>query len=114
MATISQFSVLVFLLVFFANSQVLITSTTHHSTISASPAVSPYVTAPNISSFFPTPRGVGGPESFAASPEAEASSPSSGEFVGKRTSSSARLDCAAAAIVGILLISSFLITCRVV
>ncbi|XP_054791037.1 uncharacterized protein LOC129302468 [Prosopis cineraria] len=115
MASMSPFTVLVFLAVFFANSQVLISTTDHpRTTSSASPAVSPYVTAPNISSFFPRPTGVDhGTPSSAASPQAEAPGPSSGEFVGKIFSSSTRLDCSAA-IVGILLISSFLQTSMVV
>ncbi|KAK4282195.1 hypothetical protein QN277_013600 [Acacia crassicarpa] len=116
MASISPLVVLVFLIAFFANSQVLISTTDRPRSRSASPAVSPYVTAPNISSFFPRPTGVDqdkGSPSYAASPESAAPAPSSGGFVGKMFSSSTRLDYSAA-IVGILLISNFILTSLVV
>lgn len=114
MASISPFAVLVFFIFFFANSQVLISTTDHPRATSASPSAAPYVTAPNISSFFPHPTDVDkGTPSFAAPPESEAPAPSSGEFAGKMLSSSIRLDCSAA-IVGILLISSFILTSMVV
>ncbi|EXB62847.1 hypothetical protein L484_008697 [Morus notabilis] len=56
-------------------------------TISASPAVLPYVTTPNMSSFFPSP-GAQQPVSSAGPPNSEASAPvpSSGEFVGRVSS----------------------------
>ncbi|KAG8656029.1 hypothetical protein MANES_04G092250v8 [Manihot esculenta] len=59
--------------------------------IAASPAVLPYVTAPNMSSFFPTPTDEW-PLSSAdpPRPEALAPLPNSGEFIGKSSSSSAR------------------------
>ncbi|RZC23706.1 hypothetical protein D0Y65_003160 [Glycine soja] len=89
MATSSKLSSFVFLFVLLADSLALRSST--EPTISASPK--PYVVAP-------------------APPEEEASlpplAPSSSEFVGKKSSSSSRLDYAAA-IVGILLFS-FLIS----
>lgn len=116
MASFSPLVVLVFLIVFFANSQVLISTTDRPRATSASPSFSPYVTAPNISSFFPHPTGAdkGTPNFSAASPESGAPAPSSGEFVGgKMFSSSSRLDCSAA-IVGILVISSFTLTSLVV
>ncbi|KAK7311300.1 hypothetical protein RJT34_09346 [Clitoria ternatea] len=101
MATITKLFALVILLTLFANSKGL--GSTIEPTISASPGVLPYVTAPDISSFFPTPSD-NQPMSSAAPSEAEASTPapSSGEFDGRKSSGSARLDCAGA-IVGILL-----------
>ena len=109
MATIIKLSSFVFLLVLLGNSQVL--SSTTEPTIPASPGVLPYVTAPDISSFFPTPSD-NQPMSSAAPSEAEppAPAPSSGEFDGKKTSGSARLDCA---IFGIML-CSFLISSIVI
>ncbi|XP_020219912.1 uncharacterized protein LOC109802908 [Cajanus cajan] len=78
-------------------------SSTSEPTISASPGVLPYVTAPDISSFFPTPS-ANEPMSSGAPFEAEAPSPAptSGEFEGKKSSGSARLDCAGV-IVSVLL-----------
>ncbi|KAK7290552.1 hypothetical protein RIF29_05057 [Crotalaria pallida] len=111
MATLIKLSVfVVFLVVLLSNSEVLISSTTE-PTISASPGVLPYVTAPDISSFFPTTTPTANqPINSAAAPEAEepVPAPSSGEFEGKKSSTSARLD-SAAAIVAILLFS-FLIS----
>jgi len=75
-------------------------------TISASPGVLPYVSAPDISSFFPTPSGYE-PVSYDASSEPPAPAPSSGEFEGKKSSGSARLDCAGA-IVAVLLCFAFI------
>ncbi|GMY12992.1 mitochondrial phosphate carrier protein 3, mitochondrial-like [Fagus crenata] len=68
-------------------------SSTSEPTISASPAVSPYVTAPNMSSFFNSPS-VQRPLSSAAAPHSEAITPvpRSGEFVGRSSSNSARSD----------------------
>ncbi|KAK7377574.1 hypothetical protein VNO80_03001 [Phaseolus coccineus] len=80
-------------------------SSTTEPTISASPGVLPYVSAPDISSFFPTPSGYQS-VSYGAS-EAPAPAPSSGEFEGKKSSGSARLDCAGA-IVGVLLCFAFI------
>ncbi|KAK2968800.1 hypothetical protein RJ640_028193 [Escallonia rubra] len=60
-------------------------------TISASPAVLPYVNAPNMSSFFPAPKTM--PLNPAVSPSLQAVSPipSSGEFVGRSWSSAVKL-----------------------
>lgn len=112
MATVIKLSIFVFVFVLLANSQVL--SSITEPTISASPGVLPYVTAPDISSFFPTPS-VNRPMSSAAPSEAEesAQAPSSGEFQGKKSSSSSRLINCAAAIVGIQLFS-FLISSIVI
>ncbi|KAK7395977.1 hypothetical protein VNO78_16632 [Psophocarpus tetragonolobus] len=106
MATIIKLFSLVILVVFLANSKGV--SSTAEPTISASPGVLPYVTAPDISSFFPTPNG-SQPMSSGAPTETEAPAPapSSGEFEGKKTSDSARLDCAGA-IVGVLLCCALL------
>ncbi|TKY46264.1 hypothetical protein E2542_SST28302 [Spatholobus suberectus] len=103
MATISKLSAFIFLFVLLANSLVL--SSRAETTISASPTVKSYATAPGITSFFPTPS-ADRPMNWAAPPEEEASTPapSSGEFVGRKSSSSPRLNCAAA-IVGILVCS---------
>ncbi|XP_061349952.1 uncharacterized protein LOC133295171 [Gastrolobium bilobum] len=113
MATITKLFSFVFLVVLLCNSHVLMSSTTE-PTISASPGLLPYVNAPDISSFFPTPSD-NRPMNSAAPSEAEASAPapSSGEFDGKKSSSSVRLDFTAAIFVGILL-SSFLISSIVI
>ncbi|KAL4652992.1 hypothetical protein ACB092_01G269800 [Castanea dentata] len=68
-------------------------SSTSEPTISASPAVSPYVTPPNMSSFFHS-RSAQRPLSSAAAPHSKAITPvpSSGEFVGRSSPNSARLD----------------------
>uniref|UniRef100_A0A151UF95 Uncharacterized protein n=1 Tax=Cajanus cajan TaxID=3821 RepID=A0A151UF95_CAJCA len=106
MATISKLSSIVIHFVLLANSLVLSSST--EPRISASPTVNPYVTAPGIASFFPSPS-ADRPMNWAAPPEAEAEAsapaPNSGEFVGKKSSSSYRSDCAAAIVV--ILICSF-------
>ncbi|CAL0332953.1 unnamed protein product [Lupinus luteus] len=101
MATIIKLSLFLFLVIMLSNSKVL--SSTIEPTISASPSVLPYVTAPDISSFFPTPS-TNKPLSSSAPPETQAPAPSSGEFEGKKSSNSAKLDCVAA-IVAILLSS---------
>ncbi|KAL6325563.1 hypothetical protein AAG906_023408 [Vitis piasezkii] len=85
MAPITKLSAVVSILIFFLNLNSL--NSTDIPTISASPAVLPYVgSPPNISSFFPSTR----PSSSAASPNAGAFAPvpNSGEFVGKSCSSS--------------------------
>ncbi|KAJ1391986.1 hypothetical protein SESBI_36170 [Sesbania bispinosa] len=112
MATIIKLFAFVFVVVFLSNSEVV--SSTTEATISASPGVLPYVTAPDISSFFPTPSDNRPMSSSSAPSEAEASAPapSSGEFDGKKSSSSARLQCGAT-IAGILL-SSVLIVSNIV
>ncbi|XP_027357500.1 uncharacterized protein LOC113866901 [Abrus precatorius] len=112
MATVYKLSAFVFLFVFLAYSLALSSST--EPTISASSNDLPYVTAPDIASFFPTPS-ADRPMSSAAPPEAEAlapAAPSSGEFVGKKASGSSRLDCAAVT-VGILL-CNFLIASTII
>ncbi|XP_014497481.1 uncharacterized protein LOC106758980 [Vigna radiata var. radiata] len=78
-----------------------VSSTTTEPTISASPGVLPYVSAPDISSFFPTPSGYQ-PLSYDTSSEAPAPAPSSGEFQGKISSASASFH-SAALIVSVLL-----------
>ncbi|KAJ9132878.1 hypothetical protein P3X46_033704 [Hevea brasiliensis] len=61
--------------------------------ITASPAVLPYVTAPDMSSFFPAPTDQWPPSSAdPPMPEELAPVPSSGEFIGKSSSSSAKLN----------------------
>ncbi|KAH1077171.1 hypothetical protein AAZX31_19G090500 [Glycine max] len=99
---------LAILVILLTNSKGVSSSSTSEPTISASPGVLPYVTAPDISSFFPTPR-ANQPMSSGAPFEAEAPAPapSSGEFEGKKSSASARLNCAGA-IVGVLLCCAFL------
>ncbi|KAK7315769.1 hypothetical protein VNO77_34342 [Canavalia gladiata] len=111
MATISKLSAFVFLFVLLANSLVLSSGT--EPKISASPTVLPYLNAPDIASFFPTPS-ADRPMNSAAPPEAEAyaPAPSSGEFIGKKSSSSSRLNCAAAIVATLL--CSFLMTSTVV
>ncbi|KAK2415156.1 hypothetical protein P8452_60429 [Trifolium repens] len=81
------------------NSHVVNSTTTTEPTIPASPGVLPYVTSPDISSFFPTPM-----SSSEAPFEAEASapSPSSGEFDAKKSSSSRLEYCVVATIVAIM------------
>ncbi|KAK7271068.1 hypothetical protein RJT34_26670 [Clitoria ternatea] len=107
MGTFTKVSAFAFLFVYLANS--LVHSSITEPTISGYPTALPYVTAPDIASFFPTPTAEE-PMDSAAPPDAEASAPapSSGEFVGKKSSSSPKLDCAAASI-GILLFSFFII-----
>ncbi|CAK7328390.1 unnamed protein product [Dovyalis caffra] len=89
MAAITKLSVLISMIMVFANVLAL----TSEPTIGASPAVLPYVNAPNMSSFFPPPtdQWVLGP---AAPPSSEelAPVPSSGEFIGKISSSPAKFN----------------------
>ncbi|KAF5479257.1 hypothetical protein F2P56_000093, partial [Juglans regia] len=91
MATITNFCAALSVAIIFAISNA--PSSTSEPTISASPSVLPYVTAPNMSSFFPSPSAQGPPNS-ATPPNSEtlAPVPSSGEFVGKSSSDSTRLD----------------------
>ncbi|XP_019429661.1 PREDICTED: uncharacterized protein LOC109337195 [Lupinus angustifolius] len=105
MATIIKLSLFLFLFAMLSNSKVL--SSTTEPTISASPSVLPYVTSPDISSFFPTPS-TNKPMSSSAPSEAQAPAPSSGEFEGKKSSNSAKLDCVAAIVV--ILLSSLLMS----
>ncbi|OMO99358.1 pentatricopeptide repeat-containing protein [Corchorus olitorius] len=76
--------------------------------ISASPAVFPYVNAPNMSSFFPSQSPPQWPTSSAVPPDSEAFAPipSSGEFVGKSSCTSANSN---AAMVIILQLFTFLV-----
>ena len=98
---------LAILVIFLANPKgVTSSSSTREPTISASPGGLPDVTTPEISSFFPTPSAIQ-PMSSGFEAEAPAPAPSSGEFEGKRSSGSARLDCAGA-IVGVLLCCALL------
>ncbi|RDY09078.1 hypothetical protein CR513_06614, partial [Mucuna pruriens] len=96
-AMIKLFS-LVILVILLANSQGV--SSITEPTISSSPGVLPYVTSPDISSFFPTPS-ANQPMSSDAPSEAEppAPAPSSGQFEGNKSSASARLDSSSAIVV---------------
>ncbi|KAI4350447.1 hypothetical protein L6164_004902 [Bauhinia variegata] len=109
MAIITKLSAFISLLVFFAHLLSLSSTTQAEPTVLASPGVSPYVTAPDIYPFFPNPS-ADGPMSFAAPPQAERPvlAPSSGDFVGIKSSTSARLDSTAAIVFALL--SSFLVT----
>lgn len=104
MATVTKFCAALSMVIFFAILHGR--SSTCEPAISASPAVLPYVTAPNMSSFFPSPSR---PLSSAAPPNSVASAPvpSSGEFVGKSSSNSARFH-SGIAICGVGLVSLFL------
>ncbi|KAJ7971768.1 Pentatricopeptide repeat-containing protein [Quillaja saponaria] len=97
MTTITKFSAVLCMVILFSKLQAL--SSTNDPKISASPTVLPYITAPNMSSFFPSPT-TQRPMSSAAPPNPEELQPipSSGEFVGKKSSSSSRLDNVAATI----------------
>ncbi|CAK9166150.1 unnamed protein product [Ilex paraguariensis] len=90
-ATTVKFLPIVCMMIFFSDLNCLFAESV--PTLSASPAVLPYVTAPNISSFFPSPS-TQQPPSSAVPPRLEASAPipSSGEFVGNSLSSSAKFD----------------------
>ncbi|EOY02925.1 hypothetical protein QUC31_017916 [Theobroma cacao] len=91
MATSTKlFAAAVPIVIFFANLQTV----TNEPAISASPAVLPYVNAPNMSSFFPSQAPPQWPTSSAVptGSEAFAPIPSSGEFVGKSSCSSAKSD----------------------
>ncbi|MBA0749047.1 hypothetical protein Gogos_003011 [Gossypium gossypioides] len=85
MATSKLFAVVVPLVIIFSSLQIV---TSKHA-ISASPAGSPYVNAPNMSSFFPSQAPPQWPDSGAFGPI-----PSSGEFVGKSSCTSAKPDVA--------------------
>lgn len=87
MATLSKFSgILSILIIFFANLNPLL-SENLPTTISASPSVTLYVTAPSMTSFFPSPRVHQPPEVAAVAPSVGAlvPIPSSGEFIGKKS-----------------------------
>ncbi|MBA0599386.1 hypothetical protein Gorai_005607, partial [Gossypium raimondii] len=83
MATSKLFAVVVALVIIFSSLQIV----TGKHAISASPAGSPYVNAPNMSSFFPSQAPPQWPDSGAFGPI-----PSSGEFVGKSSCTSAKPD----------------------
>ncbi|KAJ4729540.1 Pentatricopeptide repeat-containing protein [Melia azedarach] len=83
--TITRSSAVLFTVIFFLNLHFLYS--TSEPVISASPAVLPSVTAPNMSSFFPSPTTTASPNSEAFPPV-----PSSGEFIGKSSSGSATFD----------------------
>ncbi|XVE84232.1 hypothetical protein DITRI_Ditri16bG0154100 [Diplodiscus trichospermus] len=78
------------MVIFFCNLQTV----TNEPAISASPAVVPYVNAPNMSTFFPSQAPPEWPTNSAVTPDSEAFAPipTSGEFVGKSSSSSAKFD----------------------
>jgi len=100
--TITKLLAFVFVVIVLLENSHAVSSTTSEPTISASPGVLPYVTSPDISSFFPTPM-----SSSEAPYNAEASAPAPAPSSGEKSSSSTRLDCVAA-IVGIMLSSVFL------
>ncbi|KAL1352593.1 hypothetical protein HN51_016581 [Arachis hypogaea] len=102
MATMTKLCSFVYLFVLLANSEAL--SSTREPTIPASPGILPYVTAPDISSFFPAPSD----NQPMSSGDAPSPMPSSGEFHGRMTSSSARLNYANAIVV-MMLCSFFII-----
>ncbi|CAH8382922.1 unnamed protein product [Eruca vesicaria subsp. sativa] len=80
MALSCSFSLSMFLLVAVSVQWALVCS---ESTISASPAVLPYVNAPDMSSFFPSPtRNQSFDSATSPVPEAPAYGPSSGQFNG--------------------------------
>ncbi|GAV59524.1 hypothetical protein CFOL_v3_03055, partial [Cephalotus follicularis] len=79
--TITHLSVAIPMVIFLANLHILCSSS--EPTIAASPAVLPYVTAPNMSLFFPSSP-LWPPSSAAPlNSKAFAPVPSSGEFIGK-------------------------------
>ncbi|KAJ6420861.1 hypothetical protein OIU84_028271 [Salix udensis] len=86
MAAIAKLSVVVSMILFFDN---VLARTSEPATIGASPAVLPYVTAPNMSSFFPPQTNEWDLVPAAAPPRLEELAPvsSSGEFIGKSSSS---------------------------
>ncbi|KAL1216164.1 hypothetical protein V5N11_033788 [Cardamine amara subsp. amara] len=102
----SSFSISVFLLIVVSVQWTLVCS---ESTISASPAVLPYVNAPDMSSFFPSPT-KDRPVDMATSPvpEADAPGPSSGQFNGKIAGSSMTLHPDLSLVLVIVGICSFL------
>ncbi|KAJ4846062.1 hypothetical protein Tsubulata_002584, partial [Turnera subulata] len=113
MAIITQFSATISMLVLIAG----VLSVAGRPTIPASPSVVPYVNAPNMSSFFPTPTPSDqwqlGPSSPPNSAEF-APVPSSGEFIGKTTSSSpAKLNGLGISLVGLctLVAVKLLVSC---
>ncbi|MED6181818.1 hypothetical protein PIB30_022845 [Stylosanthes scabra] len=105
MATITKLSSFVFLFVILANSEAL--SSAKEPTIPASPGILPYVTSPDISSFFPTPS-----DDQPMSLVGPAPAPSSGAFDGKMTSNSARLNYGNAIVV--VMLCSFLLVSTIV
>ncbi|OMO85509.1 pentatricopeptide repeat-containing protein [Corchorus capsularis] len=108
MATITKFfsaAAAIPMFIFLANLQ----GVRNEPAISASPAVFPSVNAPNMSSFFPSQSPPQWPTTSSAVPpdsEAFAPIPSSGEFVGKSSCTSANSN---AAIVMLLQLFTFLV-----
>ncbi|XP_028761148.1 uncharacterized protein LOC114719785 [Neltuma alba] len=100
MATTIKLSASAFLILLLANSLAL--SSTTKPRISASPVVLPYAAAPEASSFFPIPTADRPLSSTGQADSSAVLAPSSGEFLGKKSSGSTRLD-SEAAIVGLLL-----------
>lgn len=107
MATVIKLFSLVILVVLLANSKGV--SSTNEPTISASPGVLPYVSSPDISSFFPTPS-ANQPMSSGSPFEAEAPAPAptSGQFDGKNSSGSAMLDSAGAIVAALICCCAFI------
>ncbi|KAL9454473.1 hypothetical protein AB3S75_009964 [Citrus x aurantiifolia] len=81
-STVSALSAILLTVIFFLNLHFL--CSTSEPVISASPAILPYVNAPDMSSFFPSPT--------SQNSEAFAPAPSSGEFIGKSSSCAAKSD----------------------
>ncbi|KAH9791646.1 hypothetical protein KPL71_003832 [Citrus sinensis] len=81
-STVSASSATLLTVIFFLNLHFL--CSTSEPVISASPAILPYVNAPDMSSFFPSPT--------SQNSEAFAPAPSSGEFIGKSSSCAAKSD----------------------
>uniref|UniRef100_A0A6N2MVC2 Uncharacterized protein n=1 Tax=Salix viminalis TaxID=40686 RepID=A0A6N2MVC2_SALVM len=101
MAAIAKLSVAVSMILFFDN---VLARTSEPATIGASPAVLPYVTAPNMSSFFPPQTNEWDLVPAAAPPRLEELAPvsSSGEFIGKSSSSTpAMFNCRITTLFGI-------------
>ncbi|XVF16115.1 hypothetical protein REPUB_Repub10bG0003600 [Reevesia pubescens] len=89
-ASTKLFAAAIPMVILFSNLQTVI----NEPAISASPAVLPYVNSPNMSSFFPSQAPPQWPTSSAVAPDSEAFAPipTSGEFVGKSSCSSAKSD----------------------
>ncbi|CAH8389069.1 unnamed protein product [Eruca vesicaria subsp. sativa] len=106
MALSSSFSVSVFLLFIVSVQWTLVCS---ESTILASPAVLPYVNAPDMSSFFPSPtKDLTFDTAASPAPETEAPGPSSGQFNGKIAGISMQLRPDLSLLLAIVGICSFL------
>ncbi|KAL0794438.1 hypothetical protein Bca101_065815 [Brassica carinata] len=89
MALSRSFSLSVFLLIAVS---VQLTLVLGESTVSASPAVLPYINAPDMSSFFPSPtKDRSFDTAVSPAPETDAPGPSSGQFNGKTAGISTQL-----------------------